>query len=114
MSGAHCRWRSGSRRLIGWAQMRIGLIAPPWLPVPPPAYGGTEVGVDNLARGWQALGHEGVLFTVGESTCPVPRQYLYPSAVKPIGTGVKEAAHVLAAYEALSGMDVIHDHSVLG
>jgi glycosyltransferase involved in cell wall biosynthesis len=94
--------------------MRIGLIAPPWLPVPPPAYGGTEVVVDNLARGLQALGHEVVLFTVGESTCPVPRQYLYPSAVKPIGTGVKEAAHVLAAYEALSGMDVIHDHSVLG
>ena len=27
----------GSRR-----PLRIGLIAPPWIPVPPPAYGGTE------------------------------------------------------------------------
>jgi len=72
--------------------MRIGLIAPPWLPVPPPAYGGTEVVVDNLARGLQALGHEVVLFTVGDSTCPVPRQYLYRSAVAPMGAGVKEAA----------------------
>ena len=31
--------------------MRIGLIAPPWAPVPPAGYGGTEVVVDNLARG---------------------------------------------------------------
>jgi len=88
--------------------MRVGLIAPPWVPVPPPSYGGTEIVVDNLARGLQALGHEVVLFTVGESTCPVPRQYLYQSAAEPMGAGVKEAAHVLAAYEALSGVDVIH------
>ncbi len=31
--------------------MRIGLIAPPWVPVPPPSYGGTEAVIDNLARG---------------------------------------------------------------
>jgi hypothetical protein len=50
--------------------MRIGLIAPPWLPVPPPGYGGTEVVIDNLARGLQSLGHDVRLFTVGDSTCP--------------------------------------------
>ncbi|RDI60496.1 hypothetical protein DFR76_115126 [Nocardia pseudobrasiliensis] len=58
--------------------MRIGLIAPPWVPVPPPAYGGTEA-VDNQARGLTELGHDVRLFTVGESTCPVPREYLYDS-----------------------------------
>jgi len=94
--------------------MRIGLIAPPWVPVPPPRYGGTEVVVDNLARGLQELGHEVELFTVGESTCPVRRQHLYPAAVRPMGTSVEEAAHVLAAYEALSDVDLIHDHTVLG
>ena len=60
--------------------MRIGLIAPPWIPVPPPAYGGTEEVIDNLARGLTALGHDVRLFTVGESTCPVPRQWLYAVA----------------------------------
>jgi len=94
--------------------MRIGLIAPPWVPVPPPTYGGTEVVVDNLARGLQELGHDVRLFTVGDSTCPVPRDYLYPTAVQPIGTSVEEAAHVLAAYEALTDVDLIHDHTVLG
>jgi glycosyltransferase involved in cell wall biosynthesis len=95
--------------------MRIGLIAPPWIPVPPPAYGGTEEVIDNLARGLAALGHDVVLFTVGESTCPVPRQWLYASPVKPMGDRFKEAAHVLAAYQALAGqVDIIHDHTDLG
>ncbi len=94
--------------------MRIGLIAPPWVPVPPPAYGGTEVVIDNLARGLQELGHEVRLFTIGESTCPVPREYLYSAPAEPIGLDVPEAAHVLAAYEALADTDLIHDHTMLG
>lgn len=94
--------------------MRIGLIAPPWVPVPPLLYGGTEVVIDNLARGLQNLGHDVRLFTVGDSTCPVTRDYLYPTARIPMSTSVEEAAHVLAAYEALADVDLIHDHTVLG
>jgi glycosyltransferase involved in cell wall biosynthesis len=94
--------------------MRIGLIAPPWIPVPPPAYGGTEAVIDNLARGLTALGHDVRLFTVGESTCPVPRQWLYRSPVEPMGDPFQETAHVLAAYQALADADIIHDHTELG
>lgn len=94
--------------------MRIGLIAPPWVPVPPTAYGGTEVVVDNLARGLVELGHSVKLFTVAESTCPVERDFLYATAPDPMGTSMEEAAHVLAAYESLADVDVVHDHTVLG
>jgi glycosyltransferase involved in cell wall biosynthesis len=94
--------------------MRIGLIAPPWVPVPPPAYGGTEVVIDNLARGLQDLGNEVRLFTVGESECPVPTDFLYPEPMAPIGSVIPETAHVLAAYESLADMDIIHDHTFLG
>lgn len=94
--------------------MRIGVIAPPWIPVPPPAYGGTEAVVDNLARGLSTLGHEVRLFTVGESTCPVPRASLFAHPVAAMGTAEPEAAHVLAAYEELADVDVIHDHTALG
>ena len=95
--------------------MRIGLIAPPWIPVPPPGYGGTEEVIDSLARGLTALGHDVRLFTVGESTCPVPRQWLYRSPAEPMGDRFTEAAHVLAAYQALaSEVDIIHDHTDLG
>jgi len=94
--------------------MRIGLIAPPWIPVPPPAYGGTEEVIDNLARGLTALGHDVRLFTVGESTCPVPRQWLYRSPAEPMGDRFREAVHVLAAYQALADADIVHDHTDLG
>ncbi|HCU94859.1 MAG TPA: glycosyltransferase family 4 protein [Actinobacteria bacterium] len=94
--------------------MRIGLIAPPWLPVPPPAYGGTEAVLDNLARGLLARGHDVRLFTIGESTSPVHIRSLYAAAVEPIGAGIPAAAHVLAAYGELSDADIIHDHTVLG
>lgn len=94
--------------------MRIGLIAPPWIPVPPPGYGGTESVTDGLARGLRARGHDVRLFTVGESTCPVPRQWLFRSPAVPMGDPAAEAAHVLAAHEALAGADIIHDHTEAG
>ncbi|MGH3402227.1 MAG: glycosyltransferase family 4 protein [Streptosporangiaceae bacterium] len=94
--------------------MRIGLIAPPWVPVPPPAYGGTELVIDNLARGLKELGHDVVLFTVGESTCPVPKEYLFREPPAPIGLAVAESTHVLAAYDAMADVDLIHDHTLIG
>ena len=50
--------------------MRIGLIAPPWVPVPPVTYGGTELVIDELARGLQAAGHQVLLAASADSTCP--------------------------------------------
>ena len=95
--------------------MRIGLVAPPWVPVPPTRYGGTESIVDNLARGLVDRGHEVVLYTVGTSTCPVEKRWLFDEPVAPIGIGEPEAAHVLAAYTSLvPDVEVLHDHTALG
>ncbi|MEU8900037.1 glycosyltransferase family 4 protein [Nocardia sp. NPDC048505] len=94
--------------------MKIGLVVPPWVPVPPPAYGGTEAVVGNLAIGLARLGHDVHLFTVGESTCPVRRSYLFEHPTAQIGVGEAELMHVLHAYEALSDVDIIHDHTSLG
>lgn len=95
--------------------MRIGLVAPPWLPVPPPSYGGTEQVVDLLARGLQAAGHEVLLAAASDSTCPVPRvPGMGLSDPAAMGTAMVEAAHIVRAYHALGGVDVIHDHSTIG
>lgn len=97
--------------------MRIGLIAPPWVAVPPLRYGGTEAVVDRLARGFQKAGHEVFLWTTGDSACPVVRGYTYRGAQPGrIGMATVEARHVIAGYEALTawGPDVIHDHTVIG
>jgi glycosyltransferase involved in cell wall biosynthesis len=106
-----------SRRSVGRLRVRIGIIAPPWIPVPPPAYGGTEAVLDTLARGLQDAGHEVLLFASGDSTCAVPMASLFPEA---LGLGVSgstsELRHVIAAYEAMAdfGADVVHDHSLAG
>jgi glycosyltransferase involved in cell wall biosynthesis len=94
--------------------MRIGLIAPPWVPVPPPRYGGTEEVLDDLARGLTALGHEVTLFTTGDSTCEVDRRWVFPEPPPEMNLSMPECRHVQAAYDALDGCDVIHDHTTLG
>ncbi len=95
--------------------MRIGLIAPPWTPIPPNLYGGIELVVDQLARGIQAAGHDVLLYATGDSTCPVPRQWVLPQAEgQRIGMAVPELRHVIHAYEALQECDVVHDHTMMG
>lgn len=95
--------------------MRIGLIAPPWLPVPPPCYGGTEEVIDTLARGLQKAGHEVQLFTTGDASCQVPKVYAYPEAERErLGATIPELYHTLSAYQALRSCDIIHDHTVAG
>ena len=95
--------------------MRIGLIAPPWLPVPPPMYGGTEAIVDRLARGLVQRGHDVVLFTTGDSTCPVPKLWVYEQAQRELlGQVVVELRHLVRAYDALRDCDIVHDHTVAG
>ena len=64
--------------------MRIGLIAPPFISVPPKDYGGTELFIAQLAEGLQKRGLEVVVYTNGESTVGVEKRWIYPSAQWPI------------------------------
>lgn len=94
--------------------MRVGIIAPPWVAVPPLGYGGTEAVLDTLARGLDRAGHDVVLFTTGDATCPVERRSYFDEPVSPMGAILPETSHVVAAYDALDDCDVIHDHTLLG
>ena len=95
--------------------MLIGLVAPPWLPVPPRRYGGIEMVIDVLARGLMAAGHEVRLAAPAGSTCAVPQiDGLPSSAPERMGLTVVEIPYALSAYAALKGVDVLHDHTVAG
>ena len=59
------------------AAIRIALVAPPFIPVPPKRYGGTELFVANLACGLTKLGHEVVVYANGESKVPVEVRWIY-------------------------------------
>jgi glycosyltransferase involved in cell wall biosynthesis len=97
--------------------MRIAIIAPPWVPVPPPAYGGTESVIDGLARGLRAAGHDVFLFATGDSTTPVERGHLYDRALGVVEQGQDaERLHVEAAYRhpGVRSADIVHDHTLVG
>ncbi|MDA8313175.1 MAG: glycosyltransferase family 4 protein [Actinomycetota bacterium] len=96
--------------------MRVAIIAPPWVAVPPPAYGGTENVLDTLARGLEHAGHDVLLCTTGDSTCPVPRAAHFERAagIAPANGGLLELRHVIAAYESAAGYDIVHDHTLAG
>jgi glycosyltransferase involved in cell wall biosynthesis len=95
--------------------MKVGLLAPPWVPVPPPLYGGTEAVVDRLARGLVAAGHEVLLFAPGDSTCNVPTvPNTLPARPDEIGITTVELAYVIRGHDCLSSCDVIHDHTLAG
>ena len=95
--------------------MRIGLIAGPWIPIPPPTYGGIERVVDTLARGFTDAGHEVLLAASEDSECPVPMVAgMRPAEPADMGCTLSEMSHVVKSYEAMREVDIIHDHTLAG
>jgi glycosyltransferase involved in cell wall biosynthesis len=96
--------------------MRIGIAAPPVLPIPPRAYAGTERVVAALADGLVERGHEVVLFAPGDSSTAAR---LVPTVAVSTWAGGEApesiAAHVLTA-EIVAGraghldLDLVHSH----
>jgi glycosyltransferase involved in cell wall biosynthesis len=99
--------------------MRIALIAPPFIPVPPTHYGGTELFIANLAQGLKARGHEPVVYTIGESTIPVERRWMYEKSEWPlqgdVHNNLKDLAHsAWAVRDAAQDCDILHLNNAPG
>jgi glycosyltransferase involved in cell wall biosynthesis len=93
--------------------LKIALIAPPFIAVPPADYGGTELFVAHLAEGLCQLGLEVVVYTNGESTVHTERRWIYERSDWPI----KNPSHAFikclnheswAVHDAARRCDVIH------
>ena len=96
--------------------MRIALIAPPFICVPPKEYGGTELFIAELAEGLAGRGFDVVVYTNGESTVGVEKRWLYPTAQWPIKVDshsfLKDAEHsAWAMQDAASCCDLLHLHA---
>jgi len=99
--------------------IKIGIIAPPWIPVPPPRYGGIELVVYNLAQGLSRLGHEVLLFAPKDSrvSCkllPYLEQHEFYFGLESslrekvlVGELAGKYAYAMAAYKKV---DIIHNH----
>jgi glycosyltransferase involved in cell wall biosynthesis len=98
--------------------VRIAMLAPPWIPVPAPAYGGIEEVVRLLCDGLTARGHAVTLFAPPGSES---RADVVPVLEEPHPDEIQkaqfEADHVARAFGEIDAAgargepyDVIHDH----
>jgi glycosyltransferase involved in cell wall biosynthesis len=98
---------------------RIAVLAPPWITVPPAAYGGIEAVVALLCDELVARGHEVTLFAApGSHSRAEVRSPLQDAAPRQIGSALHESDHVAATLDEIDHAaergepyDVIHDHS---
>ena len=91
------------------------MLAPPWIPVPPPGYGGIEQVVALLAAELTRRGNEVALFaapgTESDAEVLSPLEGPHPDEIE---MSLYESDHVASAFarvdESERGFDVIHDH----
>ena len=97
---------------------RIAMLAPPWIPVPPPGYGGIEEVVALLCDALVERGHDVELFCApGSSSAATVRPLLPRAHPESIERSLIEADHVALAFAAFDDaaaearpFDVVHDH----
>jgi glycosyltransferase involved in cell wall biosynthesis len=93
--------------------MRIALVVPPFISVPPKRYGGTELFAGHLAAGLGQLGFDVVVYTNGESTIEVEKRWIYPREQWPIPADIhnnlRDINHAAwAVRDAVESCDIIH------
>jgi len=98
--------------------LAIAMLAPPWISIPPPAYGGIEQVVDLLTTEFIRRGHAVTLFAAAESrstahvTTLLDRQH--PDEIQ---MALYEAEHTARAFDDIDAAaadghpyDIVHDH----
>jgi glycosyltransferase involved in cell wall biosynthesis len=98
--------------------MRVALVSTPFVAVPPPGYGGTEMIVAELALALAALGVEVVVYATGDSRLPgVEIRSYFHEAEWPPGREVDRIHSTWALRDIARdprGFDVVHLHTPCG
>lgn len=91
--------------------MRIAHIAPPWIPIPPSTYGGTELMVDLLVRGLLQRDVDVFVFCSGDSRLAAPKAGPFAQSFWP-PEKFSENLHLTYAWNRLqtSPAAIIHSH----
>jgi glycosyltransferase involved in cell wall biosynthesis len=95
--------------------MKIAMLAPPWIAIPPPGYGGIEQVVALLTTELSERGHDVTLFaapgTQSRAQVLSPLEHSHPDEIE---TAVYEADHVASAFARMDEtdppFDIVHDH----
>ena len=94
------------------ARLRIAVLAPPWISVPPQRYGGTEAVVSLLVDGLVSDGHDVTLYASGDSKTSARLVSVFDDA-RPdeLGTTQPELLHALTCVREAGRYDVVSDHT---
>jgi glycosyltransferase involved in cell wall biosynthesis len=97
--------------------LRIAMLAPPWIAVPPTGYGGVETVVSVLTEALVGLGHDVTLFCApGSASAARVVTLLDADHPDEIERALYECDHVARAFDAIEppagspAFDVVHDH----
>src|SRR3954469_12466305 len=81
---------------------RVAMFAPPWIPVPPPGYGGIEAVIALLCEELTLRGHQVTLFAPPESRSRAKVRALLDAAhPEAIGSALHESDHVACAWDEI-------------
>ncbi|MGH9195056.1 MAG: glycosyltransferase family 4 protein [Acidimicrobiia bacterium] len=99
--------------------MKIALIAPPFIPVPPLKYGGTELFVAQLAEALTRRGQDVIVYANGRSQLSCEVRWLYSEMDWPIQGDVyatlKDLNHTAwACRDAAGHVDIVHLNNAPG
>jgi len=89
--------------------MRIAQIAPPWLPIPPKNYGGTENVLYNLVEAQVAQGHDVTLFAPGDARTSAKLVSFFPRSL--LEEGIPWTMHLKAYYHLHKAVEQIKEQS---
>lgn len=87
--------------------LKIAQIAPPWIPIPPKQYGGTENVVYHLVEAQVAQGHDVTLLAPGDSKTSAKLVSFYPTSL--LESGVPWSMHLKAFYHFQKAIDYIKE-----
>jgi glycosyltransferase involved in cell wall biosynthesis len=88
--------------------LKIAQIAPPWIPIPPKQYGGTENVICQLVEEQVAQGHDVTLFASGDSKTSAKLVSFLPQSL--LESGVPWSMHLKAYYHLQKSVDYINEH----
>lgn len=94
--------------------LRVALLSPPFLPVPPPGYAGTERVVATIAQSLHERGHLVTLFAPADSDVPYELVPTVPQSLWRNGHRGDASSYIEAtvglAWEHAARFDLIHSH----
>src|SRR5437660_7367451 len=88
--------------------MKIAHVAPPWIPIPPKHYGGTEIVIYNLVEEQVAQGHDVTLLAPGDAKTSAKQVSFFPQSL--LEEGIPWASHLKAYYHMHKSIEYIKEH----